>query len=254
MRRGPAILAVGVLAVLATAAAAWSASAPRGPDPAVEEWPAWPYSTQCELGLPFDPVTAFSGRAEAERGSRPSEVALREFLRRDSLRRDSLVRSMSRWRLLAEDEDQAEFVHGPLSGKLEWLRFEREAEGWRFSGSSSDCDPTSIVGGGPVVTWTLAESILDSNAALQKVAVDLGPGPCSGGSPQNPRARLVFRNWGRKLLMTVWLKPLPEGSYMCPGVFEPPLKVTLPRKIKLSRLYDGSTYPPTPAIDRDRAS
>jgi hypothetical protein len=249
MGRRSIIAVVGVLVALASGAAAWAASGPpSGPDPAVEEWPEWPYLTTCGYSLAFDPVAAFSGTTEAEKGSRPSEVALREALERDEI---PYNRSDTHWRLLAEDDDEAEFVHGRLSGWLEWVSFQLEEGAWKWRRSSSDCQPTSIVGRGPVVTWDLAES-KKPNDVVRRIKIRLGPGECDGGRPQNPRARLAFKKWGRKLLMTVWLKPLPPGAYTCPGLIEPPKMVTLPRKIKLHRLWDGSTYPPRPAIKPTR--
>lgn len=252
MRRGIVIGVVGVLAALVATASTWAAFAPNGPDPVAKEWPAWPYLSQCEDGLPFYGPKVFSGPTEAERGSKPSEVALREFINHGDL---PWLRSTRSWRTLAEDEDEAEFARGRLSGELEWASFRSEGGQWKFSSYSSDCKPTSIIGKGRVVTWSLAEpEEPSSTAGVRRIKVHLGPGECASGAPQNPRARFVFRQWGRKLLMTIWLKPLPplppDSGHTCLGLIEPPRKVTLPRKIKLSRLYDGSTYPPMPAIER----
>jgi hypothetical protein len=49
--------------------------------------------------------------------------------------------------------------------------------------------------------------------------------------------------------MSIWIEPLPPGFYTCQGVLEPPLKVTLPRRINLAKLYDAATYPPGPAVE-----
>jgi len=196
--------------------------------------------------LPFEPVAVFSGNADAEDGSLPSEGGLREAIAHKEIYVSDAV---SNWRLLAEDEDEAEFVHGRLAGTLAWASFKLTDGRWKSSGGSSDCEPTSIVGNGPVVTWSVAQPNGSTpSGVVRRLKVNLGPGPCSSGLPQNPRARLVFEKWGRKLLMTIWLKPLPEGFYDCIGISEPPLKVTLPRKIRLDHLFDGSTYPPRPAI------
>jgi hypothetical protein len=129
------------------------------------------------------------------------------------------------------------------------VSFRLQGEEWEYRQYSGDCEPRSIVGNGPVVTWSLAgPKGLAPNAAVHRIKVSLGPGFCNDGKPQNPLARLVFRKWGRKLLMTVWLEPPSPGPHTCPGRVEPPLEVTLPRKTRLSRLFDGSTYPPTPAV------
>jgi hypothetical protein len=247
MRSGSVIVVVGVLAVLLTATAAWSAPGPNGPDPAVKEWPNWPYLTQCGEGLSFDPVAAFSGSANAERGSSPSEVALRDFIEQGDL---PWLRSTRNWRHVASTEGQAEFSRGRLSGELEWLSFAQREGAWEFSGYSSHCHPVSKVGNGPAVGWDLAGNELKPKAELRRIQVSLSGGPCSGGRPLGPRARVVFKGLGRKLLMTIWIKPF-HGPRTCPGVFEPPLTVSLPRRIRLDRLFDGATYPPTPAIEHD---
>jgi hypothetical protein len=243
MWRGTAIVVAGVLAVLGAVGVAQSASAPVGPDPVVREWPAWPYLSHCE-GLPFYAPAAFSGRAEAEMGSLPSELALLEFIEHGDL---PWLRGTRHWRKVAEDEDQAEFARGSLSDELEWLSFQQEDGAWMFDGYASGCDPTSIVGEGWVFSWSLLDP-KPPNTAVRRIQIRLGSGPCSSGKPHTPRARLVFREWGRQLLLTVWVKALPPRRYTCQGVKEPPLKVTLPRKIKLSKLFDGATYPPKPAL------
>jgi hypothetical protein len=63
--------------------------------------------TQCEGGLPFYPIAAFTGAAEAELGSLPSEVALREALERGEV---AYAGSTHNWRRVVEDEDRAEFA------------------------------------------------------------------------------------------------------------------------------------------------
>jgi hypothetical protein len=241
MRRRTIIGLVGILTVLTVASSAWSSFAPSGPDPVVKEWPAWPYLSQCDGGLPFYAPEVFSGLTEAEKGTKPSEAALREVVGDTS--------RSSNWRLLAEDEDRAEFVQGRLSTGLAWVSVELRDGAWRYW-QSGGCRPTSIVGSGPVVKWRLAEPEAASpNAVVRRIRVDLPP--CNNGTPQYSQARPVFREWGRKLLMTIWVKPLSLPPGVLPGCTKlrrRPLKVTLPRRIKLSTLYDGSTYPPFPAV------
>jgi hypothetical protein len=224
---------------------AFAASPPSGPDPAVLEWPRWPYQATCGY-LAFDPVSVFSGPTEAELGSSPPETALRAFLERREI---PWVKPRF-WRLVAEDETTAEFVHGRLVRGLEWVAFELQDGKWKFVSYSSNCHPTSIVGRGTVVTWDLAPQEKPLRKWVRRVRVNLGPGNCSGGRSQNKRARPVFQPLGNKLLMTIRLTPLPPGVYTCPGLVEPPLTVRLPRRMRLSRLLDGGTYPPRPALGR----
>jgi hypothetical protein len=241
------VLAMGTLAagIGSSVARTGSSGPPSGPDPAVVEWPAWPYETACG-GQPFDPVAVFSGPTEAELGSGAPEAALREFLQK----RPFPWTKPHFWRLVAASETTAEFVRGRLASQLEWVSFELKDGQWREGPYWSDCEPTSIAGNGPVVTWSLAPRKRPFPKWVRRVRVNLGPGQCSGGLRQNPRARVTFKPLGKKLLMIVWLKPLPPGNYTCPGVLEPPLMVRLPHKVRLSRLFDGATYPPTPVLER----
>jgi hypothetical protein len=233
------------LLAFGTASADPASEPPSGPDPAVQKWPAWPYLASCG-GLPFDPVAVFSGPTGAELGSEGPEAALRRFLRN----RYFPWINARHWRRIAGDERTVEFASGRLSSQLETVMVELDGGRWKDTGYSSDCDPTSIVGNGPVVTWDLARQGKPLKKWARKVRVNLGGGPCSGGRPQNPRARAVFQPLSDKLLMTIWLRPLPAGVYTCEGISEPPLTVRLPERIRLSRLWDGATYPPTPALGR----
>jgi hypothetical protein len=80
---------------------------------------------------------------------------------------------------------------------------------------------------------------------MRRIWVDLGPGPCSSGMGQNARARKpVFRQLGRRLLVTILLEPLPPGFHTCEGIVEPPLRVRLPGRLGSRKLFDGGTFPP----------
>lgn len=241
-RRGTvALLALALLGALAGAAGAVTAT---GPDPVVNAWPEWPYPTTCG-SLPFDPVETFSGPTRAERGSRPSEVALRRFLRKDRWAREYLPRR--HWRLLAENRRLAEFASGRLSSPYgpSIVSFLRRKGRWKLSGLSDGCTPTSIVDGEAAISWTLDPRRPLPGPESHEIWIELGPGPCSSGKSQNDRARkpLVWQA-GDKLLMLMRLRPLPPGGYTCLGIVEPPLKVQLPSPLSGLRLYDGGTYPP----------
>jgi hypothetical protein len=58
----------------------------------------------------------------------------------------------------------------------------------------------------------------------------------------------VFFELGRRLMMVMRLKPLPPGNYTCIGIFEPPLRVALPKRLGNRTLFDGGVYPPTKAV------
>lgn len=216
---------------------------PPGPDPVVKEWPTWPYKASCFAPL-FDPVEVFSRPATAELGSRPGEIALREAINDPKYAGVGLTRG--HWRPVTETETEAVFVSGLLSTSpgLWWARFGSEGGTWKWV-SSGNCSPRTSLHGLFAVPWTLDTRRQLPGSHTRRVWVRLGPGPCSSGMSQNARARKpVFRQIGKRLLMTILLEPLPPGAYTCQGVIEPPLEVELPHRLGLRRLYDGATYPP----------
>lgn len=238
-----AVLAVTILLSLLSGIAAATEPVPAGSDPAVRQWPHWPYQSVC-YGPPFDPVTVFSGPAVAEFGSTSAETALRETIRS----KVPLPLPENGWRLASESESNGVFVNGRLSSPYPiWASFERDAQGWKLIGTGS-CTPQTVIQGLVAVTWELAEGqSLGKNA--RRMLVDLGSGPCDGGASQNARARKpVFRQLGKRLLMTMTLKPVSPGVHICPGVTEPPLTVALPGRLGRRELFDGGTYPPRPAV------
>lgn len=256
--RGWKLLAIAA-ALLATMplAGAQAARRAQGPDPAVKEWPVWPYPTSCDgYGLQFDPVSVFSGPTGVELGSSPSEVALRDFLQGESWVRQ--FAPPHDWRLLAETEDRAEFASGRLGhpDQLSSMTFRRDGGQWKWSGLSSGCQPTSIVNGQPAITWQISPEQKIVGKKTRKLLIELGPGPCAGGRSQNARAmKPIFRRLGgRRWLMIMQLEPLPPGVYTCQGILEPPLAVTLPSRIGKRRLLDGGTYPPTDVVQEWRSA
>ena len=245
MRFPPAFAAAFLVAVLALSIAsgppATASSARQGePDPAVLAWPEWPSEVSCGRGIPFDPIVAFSGPTNAERGPLMSEKALRRFLADEGLGRPH------GWRKIVETGGVAEFAAGRLSRGPEWMSFRRTRKGWRFSGYSSRCEPSTLRRGQPAITWSLApEQRL--GPATRQVRVNLGPGECNGGKSQNDRVeRPQFREQNGVLLMSLWLRPVGPGPHTCQGLVEPPLTITLPEPLGHRRLFDGGVYPPRP--------
>lgn len=142
----------------------------------------------------------------------------------------------------------AVYAHGRLPG-VESVTLERSKGHWSFAGYDSRCEPTSVIGGRAAITWTLARNQPALGPETERVLIDLGPGPCSGGRSQNARAmKPVFFTRGRRLMMVMRLRPLPKGAYTCQGIREPPLPVSLPRKLGGRQLFDGGVYPPTRAL------
>lgn len=228
-----------------------AATVPPRSDPAVEEWPGWPYQAACYSV--FDPVGAFSGPAEAELGSLPSEAALREITTSQTFPGPP----QSEWRLVSETETTAVFESGALSSPFPlWVLLERVDAMWKLAGSGT-CTPTTVLHGLAAVPWTIAAGQPGPRPSTRRIRIDLGPGPCSSGMGQNARARKpIFRQLGKGLLMTILLEPLPPGAYTCQGVIEPPLTVTLPGRLGARKLFDGGTFPPgdVARIWRERAA
>lgn len=225
---------------------ALGAPIPQGPDPMVAKWPDWPYPTTCGWGAAFDPVSAFSGPTEAEAGAGPAEAALRQTIGEWQTGYPTLPRH--NWRLMGQEPGVAVFGQGHLPG-VHQLILEESDGAWDFAGYSSNCQPTSIVDGREAITWTLSSKQSRLRPSTRRLWIDLGPGECAGGMSQNARAMApVVFELGRRLLMVMRLKPLPPGNYTCQGIFEPPLRVRLPKPLGNRVLFDGGAYPPSRAV------
>jgi len=149
--------------------------------------------------------------------------------------------------MLASGSKEITFAQGRLPG-VHSLTVRKANGAWKFSAYSSRCRPTSIVGKRSAVTWTLAGKT-KLRPGVRRIWIDLGPGPCASGMSQNARAmKPVFRALGKRLVMIMRLRPLPPGAYTCEGIFDPPLRVSLPSRLGKRRLFDGGVYPPTPVI------
>jgi hypothetical protein len=238
------IASTAVAAVIAATSA--SAAVPLGSDAAVSEWPSWPYEASCYSI--FNPVEAFSGPAEAEFGSLASEGALRDVLNDPAL--SWLGLPQDHWRLVSEDDTEAVFESGALSSPFpQWVLLQRGGEGWKLAGNGN-CTPRTVLHGLAGVPWTLAGDQPALGWNTRRIRVDLGPGPCASGMSENARARKpIFRQLGRRLLMTILLEPLPPGVYTCQGVLDPPLMVQLPGRLGKRTLFDAGSFPPQPASE-----
>lgn len=238
------VIAAGALLLSLAAPATGQALPATAPDPAVAAWKAWPFEAGC-YGR-FDPVAVFSGPATAELGTAPAEVALREIIATQGF--PSLP--PERWRRVSETETDAVFVHGPLSAPFGpmWVRIRQEAGTWKLGGTAT-CSPQTTAHGLGAVTWTLDPSQPPLGPKTRRLLVNLGPGPCASGMSQNKRARKpVFRQFGRRLVMIIFLEPLPPGFYNCIGIVDPPLKVKLPWPLGKRKLFDGGAFPPQVAL------
>ena len=243
--RWGAVVSLGVallltLVLAAPARAGFSITYPKGPDPAVSEWPQWPYPVSCG-GLPFDPVAAFGGPTEAEKGSGGPELALVKYL--DAVGQTSLSKHF--WRLVAATETRAEFAEGRLDQGPAWLAFQLSGGEWKPAGTLSYCVPLTDREGRAPTAWSISrKQHLGPNT--RRLKINLHDGRCRGG---RTLASLVedteFRQMGRHLVLMVWLEPLPGVQRCGPRVSkDPELVVKLPGRLGDRRLFDGRTYPP----------
>lgn len=235
---------VGLLAVLSICLCPHAASAAVGgePDPAVREWRAWPFEAVCYSQ--FDPIETFARPPTAELGTGPSEAGLREVLAAPPI--PGLP--PGGWRLASEEVGQAVFVHGSPShpGEPIWLSIKQEGAGWKMRGTGN-CEPQTTVHGLYAAQWSFLKVTPSLPPSTRTLRIRLFPRSCSSGMPQTTRARKpIFRQFGRRLTMTILLEPLPPGVYTCQGVLEPPLTVRLPGRLGNRRLFDGGMFPPQP--------
>ncbi|MDX6608800.1 MAG: hypothetical protein QOF85_725 [Solirubrobacterales bacterium] len=212
----------------------------------VAKWPYWPYPTTCGGGPAFDPVSAFSGPTEAETGPGPAEEGLRKTIEEWQTGYPTLPKR--HWRPLSQEPGVVVYAHGRLPG-VEELTLEESDGLWDFASYSSRCEPASIVDDRQAITWTLSSKQSRLRPSTRRLWIDLGPGECASGRSQNDRAlKPVFFELGKRLMMVMRLKPLPPGSYTCEGIFEPPLRVKLPKRLGDRVLFVGGAYPPSRAV------
>jgi hypothetical protein len=242
--RGIAILGAALLFIGAVAATAAEPNG-RGPDPAVKAWPDWPGRVACGPTAPsFHPQSALSRPADAEKGSLPAEVALREWLREK--RQPGPERHD--WRLLGANEEIAEFIRGGIGDEsAEQVAFLRSGDSWKAAFKlHGPCRFRARRGSRVATSWILARgSRLMPSTRIVKIRLEARE--CSSGRMASARLeRPAFRRENGALLMTLWLRPLPPGNYTCQKALEPPVIIKLPRQLGNSELLDGSVFPPRP--------
>jgi hypothetical protein len=240
MRRLSILVSLLVAIVGLGAAVALAAPSGDGPDPALARWPDWPGRVSCGE-LTFKPLVAFSRPANAERGDKPSEVALREALE------EGLYAELGApdhgWRLLAERGDYAEFGAGRPGRLLQVIPVEKQGKAWKQVGYSGGCEPAVVRKGRRAITWALA-SKKPLTPATRTIEVRLVGGECISGRSENELLeRPVFRREAGALLMALWTRPV-HGPQTCQELIEPPVKIRLPHRLGRLKLLDGSVFPP----------
>ena len=226
---------------------ALAAGGSGGPDPAVKQWPNWPGQVSCS-GPPFKPLVVFSGPTDAERGNRPSEVALREVLA-EGLYAD-FGAPKHNWRLLVETSGYAQFASGRLGHRAQTISVARRGKGWEQIGYSSNCEPAVLRGGRQAITWALAPG-QHLSPTTQSIEVELLGGECDSGQSENERLETpVFREESGAVLMALWIRPV-HGPQTCQALIEPPVTIQLPEPLGQRRLLDGSVFPPAPPVRRE---
>jgi hypothetical protein len=236
---------VSALCALLIASAAASASGfavtyASGPDPALSRWPEWPYPVGC-LGVTFEPVSVFGGPTEAERGTGAPEMALRRYL--DEGLYPQLPTEF--WRQVATSPGRVSFSSGRLELGLFWLTAGETSPGqWSIVGNVDECRARSLRDGEAAIDWALAKG-QKLGRGTRRIDVKLhSSGACDGGRSHDRAAEPEFRQTGGKLVLTVWLKPLPPGNYTCRRRSEGPLSLKLPKPLGDRQLWDGGSFPP----------
>lgn len=237
--RGIAILCAALCLLGAVSAAA-------ARDPAARAWPAWPGTVACGTAAPaFSPPLALSRPADAEKGSLPAEVALREWLREK--RQPGPGRHG--WRLLGVNDEAAEFIHGNIGAKSsEQIAFLRTGDKWQAAYKvDGSCEFLARRGHRVATGWRLTPG-QRLTVSSRSVKVSLEATECASGIKATSRLEAPrFRVENGALLLTLWLRPLPPGGYTCQAPFEAPVKIRLPQRLGPLKLLDGGVFPPRPA-------
>lgn len=239
----------GSIAVALSAAPSSPASSPPGPDPALREWPGWPYRSTCGF-MGFDPVRVFSGYAEAEKGGNAPEAALRGMLARDF----PFPLPDHGWRLAVRRSGKALFLHGELGAEFETpnelldLELERRGGRWQMRTGGGFCDMFTVSHGRDAGGWSLAPKQPPLGPNTRRLRVITGA-RCSR-KQKPPRVTPQFVEIEGRLVMTLWLRyEESDGVGICePGLPPwPPVVVDLPEPLGDRPLFDGAFFPPLPA-------
>jgi hypothetical protein len=239
-RSGVVIWSLVIALVLGVSAVAVAAGTGSGADPAVARWSGWPGRVSCG-GPPFKPLVSFARPTGVEREHGAPEAALRQFLADPRLA--YLGARPHGWRLLAAGPRHVEFSNGnPSRGPIQVASVAHRKRGWKWVGWSGGCTPAALRGGDEALTWKLAPG-QHPRPSTRAIKVTLEGGDC-GGPLDERLERPSFREEDGALLVALWAKP--EGGF-CPGYFEPPTTIHLPRRLGRLHLMDGGTFPPRPA-------
>ena len=248
----PAALVLSL--AFAASAHGWNVKYANGPDPAVAAWPSWPYPVGC-LGTTFDPVATFSGPTEAELGQGGAERALRQYLDEDLY--PQLPTRF--WRPIVSTDARAVFASGRLEQGLFWLAFEFVDGRWRPAGNLDECSPRTVRDGNVADRLGAAgRAEADARLAADRGQPPLQAGPATVAGATTRRPNQSSARSGRRLLLTIWLKPPaplpPGGHYNCEKRREAPLVLSSRGRLGKRQLWDGGTYPPTRRCRQGRPS
>lgn len=247
----PLAFVLAILGIAATALGSDSGAEPphASPDPALADWPGWPYRATCGF-MGFDPVRVFSGPAEAEHGKGAPEAALRGMLARNfpfALPDDG-------WRLAERRRGRALFLHGRLGaefespGQLEDIELERRDGRWQMRTGGGFCNMFTVWRGRDAGGWWLAPKQPPLGPATRRLRVITGARCSRDQKP--PLISPRFDEIAGKLVVTLFLKYEKSGdAAICePGLPPwPPVVVDLPEPLGDRELYDGAFFPPLPA-------
>jgi hypothetical protein len=242
---GIAILGIAAIALVSDSGAEPS---PAGPDPALAAWPGWPYQATCGY-MGFNPVSVFSGPAEAERGAGAPEAALRGML----VRNFPFPLPDHGWRLAARRHRKALFLYGRLGAEFESpdqlgdIELEHRDGRWRMRTSGSFCNMFTVWHGRDAGAWQLAPKQPPLSPATRRLQVVTGARCARNQEP--PLVTPRFDEIAGKLVMTLLLKYQDSPGGICePGLPPwPPVVVELPEPLGDRELYDGAFFPPVPA-------
>jgi hypothetical protein len=188
----------------------------------------------------FDPITVFGGPTDAEKGTGGPELALRKYI--DEGLYPQLPTRF--WRQVTASPGSVSFSSGRLEQGLFWLTAGEQSPGqWTIVGNLEECRARSIHDGETAIDWGLAKGEKLSRES-RRIEVNLhASGRCDGGRSHNEAAEPRFRQIDGKLVLTIWLEPLPAGKYNCKKRKEGPLSLRLPGPLGKRQLWDGGSFP-----------
>lgn len=157
------------------------------------------------------------------------------------------------WRVLSQDDETALLAAG--TPPHEYISFNRENDGWVWSGSGGGgepCDPRRAVPEGVVgVEWWLDANHPMPGPPATEIHVLISPRECTNGEPVGDRLlEPQLEVTDEEIVVGLAAEPLPPRFYHCPGIPPEAVTIELPEPLGHRVVVDALHLAPRPPVER----